>query len=185
MDELCEKLGLDPLEFRLLNGAKEETGSPTGRSTADRLPGNRAGRQAHRITRRRWQVRIAVAGGSGFWFNGGGKSSALASVNEDGTISLVEGSVDIGGSRTSISMQLAETLSIPVSDVKPLVGDTDSVAYTEGTYGSRTTFATGWAVYELGLKLKQQLIERAAEYWEIDPSEVTYAMASSRPATGA
>ena len=54
---------------------------------------------------------------SGFWFNYGGKSSASASVNADGTVSLVEGSVDIGGTRTSIAMQLAETLGIPAEDV--------------------------------------------------------------------
>jgi len=58
--------------------------------------------------------------------------------------------------------------------VKPMVGDTDAVAYTEGTYGSRTTFATGWAMYELGLALKRQLCERAAELWEIAPEEVAY-----------
>jgi CO/xanthine dehydrogenase Mo-binding subunit len=86
------------------------------------------------------------------------------------------GSVDIGGgTRTAIAMQLAETLGIPVEDVKPRMADTDSVGYTEGTYGSRTTFATGWAAYELGQSLKRQLIERAAQLWEVSPEQVTYA----------
>ena len=35
-----------------------------------------------------------------------------------------------------------------------MVADTDAVGYTEGTDGSRTTFATGWAVYELGQDLR-------------------------------
>ena len=96
---------------------------------------------------------------SGFWGNYGGKSSASASLNPDGTISLVEGSVDIGGSRTAIAMQLAETLGIPVEMIRPMVGDTDSVGYTEGTYGSRTTFATGWAVYELGKSLIREMTQ--------------------------
>jgi CO/xanthine dehydrogenase Mo-binding subunit len=69
-------------------------------------------------------------------------------------------------------MQLAETLGISATDVKPLVADTDAVGYTEGTYGSRTTFATGLAVYELGQKLKQQLMERAAQHWEVEPAQV-------------
>jgi CO/xanthine dehydrogenase Mo-binding subunit len=85
------------------------------------------------------------------------------------------GSVDIGGSRASIAMQLAETLGISAADVKPLVADTDAVGYTEGTYGSRTTFATGWAAYELGQSLKRQLIERAARLWEVEAERVTYA----------
>ena len=99
---------------------------------------------------------------AGYWGNYGGKSSASASVNGDGTISLIAGSVDIGGTRTSLAMQLAETLGIPAEDVRPSVADTDSIGYTEGTYGSRTTFATGWAVYESANRLKEILIERAA-----------------------
>ena len=64
---------------------------------------------------------------TGFWFNCGLKSSASATVNYDGSVSLVQGSTDIGGSRVSLAMQLAETLGIGSEDVKPSVGDTDSV----------------------------------------------------------
>jgi CO/xanthine dehydrogenase Mo-binding subunit len=112
---------------------------------------------------------------TGYWGNYGGSSCASAVVNSDGTVILTEGSVDLGGSRASLAMQLAETLEIPVEEIKPLVADTDSVGYTEGSYGSRTTFATGWAVYKLGQNLKQQLIERAAWLWEISPEQISYA----------
>jgi CO/xanthine dehydrogenase Mo-binding subunit len=114
---------------------------------------------------------------AGAWSNYGGKSSASASVNRDGSVNLVEGSVDIGGSRASIAMQLAETLGIPMESIHPVVADTDSVGYTEGTYGSRTTFATGWAVYELGKRLLELLCERAAQVWdaEAEAEEVSYA----------
>lgn len=184
VDELAEKLGMDPIEFRLLNGAKEgdrrvsgsaykrigylETlqaakesdhyKSPRFDNAQRRLPGPRAGR--------------GVA--SGYWGNYGGKSSASASVNEDGTVSLLEGSVDIGGTRTSLAMQLAETLGIPAEDVRPVVADTDSIGYTEGTYGSRTTFATGWAVYETAKGLIEKLKERAAIFWEVEKDKVQF-----------
>lgn len=184
VDELAEKLGMDPIEFRLLNGAKEgdrrvsgsaykrigylETlqaakesdhyKSPRFDNAQRRLPGPRAGR--------------GVA--SGYWGNYGGKSSASASVNEDGTVSLLEGSVDIGGTRTSLAMQLAETLGIPAEDVRPVVADTDSIGYTEGTYGSRTTFATGWAVYETAKGLIEKLKERAAILWEVEKDKVDF-----------
>jgi xanthine dehydrogenase molybdenum-binding subunit len=69
-------------------------------------------------------------------------------------------------------MQLAEGLGIPAEDVRPAVADTDSVGYTEGTYGSRTTFATGWAVYELGKALSEKLVQRAAVLWEVKPEQV-------------
>ena len=69
-------------------------------------------------------------------------------VNSNGTVHLVEGSTDIGGTRTSIAMQAAEVLGIPAEDILPEVADTDSVGFTSVTGGSRTTFATGWAAYD-------------------------------------
>jgi CO/xanthine dehydrogenase Mo-binding subunit len=93
----------------------------------------------------------------------------------------VEGSVDIGGSRTSISMQLAETLGIPAADVKPLVADTDAVGYTEGTYGSRTTFATGLPSTLSWVKSSNSTMERAAQHWEVEPAQVKARTACLRP----
>src|SRR5207244_11685362 len=93
--------------------------------------------------------------------NGTGPSSALAMVNPDGTVSLVEGSPDIGGTRASVSQQLAEVLGIPVEDVHPTVGDTDSIGFTSTTGGSGVTFKTGWAAYEAAQDIKRQMRERA------------------------
>ena len=64
---------------------------------------------------------------SGFWFNVGLRSSVNVSVQPDGTVNLIEGNTDIGGTRASLAMQLAETLGIAYEDVKPTVVDTDSV----------------------------------------------------------
>ena len=176
IDELSEKLGMDPIEFRLNNGSKEGDRRVDGTVFArigyletlqaakdcphyqSPLPGSNSGR--------------GIA--TGFWFNYGGKSSASASVNNDGTVNLLEGSVDIGGTRTSLAMQLAETLGIPAEDVRPIVADTNSIGYTEGTYGSRTTFATGWAVYETANGLKEKLMERAAILWEVEAKQVQF-----------
>src|SRR5205823_2599000 len=108
------------------------------------------------------------------WFNAGLKSSATASVNADGTVSLVEGSTDIGGTRTSIAMQLAEALGIQAADVKPVVADTDMVGYTDVTGGSRVTFATGYAADEAAQDIKRQLIDRAARLWEVPEEQVSY-----------
>lgn len=99
----------------------------------------------------------------GFWFNGGNESSAYANVNADGTVSPVLGSVDIGGQRASLAMQLAETLGIEVAQVRPLVVDADLVGFTATTGGSRTTFASGWAVYEAAHDIRRQPEERAAQ----------------------
>jgi CO/xanthine dehydrogenase Mo-binding subunit len=111
---------------------------------------------------------------SGFWFNAGLKSSVSATVNADGTVSLLEGSTDIGGTRTSIAMQLAETLGIAAEDVHPTVMDTDSIGYTDVTGGSRVTFATGIAAVEAAKDIQCQLIGRAAMLWDVEPAELRY-----------
>ncbi len=175
IDEICEQLGMDPLQFRLLNGAKE------GDRKADGLPYPRIGyletveaamKHEHYQTPLKGPNRgRGVA--SGYWFNVGLQSSAIISVNADGTVSLVEGSTDIGGTRTSVAMQAAEVLGIAAEDVRPVVGDTDSVGYTDVTGGSRVTFATGWAAYEAAQDVKRQMIERAAKIWGVSPEEVT------------
>jgi xanthine dehydrogenase molybdenum-binding subunit len=176
VDELCEKLGIDPLEFRLRNGVEQGDRRVDG-PVYPRIGYLEVLEAAKAHPHYKAPLEGANRGrgvAAGFWFNYGGKSSASASVNGDGTVNLVEGSVDIGGTRTTIAMQLAETLQIGVSEVKPMVGDTDSVGYTEGTYGSRTTFATGWAAYELGKAIIERLKQRAAELWEVEPDRISY-----------
>ena len=189
VDELAERLGVDPLEFRTRNGARE------GTRRADGIVYPRIGMietveaaKAHShysspldSTGQRISEPASVPGtkrgrgvASGFWFNIGLKSSATASVNADGTVSLVEGSTDIGGTRTSVAMQLAEALGIRAEDVRPVVGDTEIVGYTDVTGGSRVTFATGWAAFEAAQDIKRQMITRAAEIWKVPPEDVTY-----------
>ena len=111
---------------------------------------------------------------AGAWYNDSGPASAVASVNPDGTVSLVEGAPDIGGSRAAMAMQLAEVLGISAEEVKPSIGDTDSIGFSSGAGGSGVTFKMGTACYEAGLDIKRQIVERAARIWEVDPADVEY-----------
>jgi CO/xanthine dehydrogenase Mo-binding subunit len=176
IDEVCEKLKLDPLEFRTRNGAREGTRRVDG-PVYPRI-GMVETVEAIRNSEH-WKSPLTGANrgrgvATGFWFNIGLKSSVAANVNADGTVSLIEGSTDIGGTRTSIAMQLAETLGIRAEDVTPSVVDTDSVGYTDVTGGSRVTFATGWAAYEAALDIQKQMVERAAQIWDIPVAELSY-----------
>ncbi|MBI2885607.1 MAG: xanthine dehydrogenase family protein molybdopterin-binding subunit [Chloroflexi bacterium] len=176
VDELAEKLGLDPIAFRMKNSAREGTRRIDGPifgviGALDCLEAARASDH--------WSSRLegpnrgrGVA--SGFWFNIGLQSSCTISVNADGTVNLVEGSADIGGTRASIAMQAAEVLCLRAEEVKPTVADTDSIGYTQVTGGSRTTFATGWAAYEAAHDVLRQMKERVAKIWEANPADVTY-----------
>src|SRR5436190_3575456 len=80
---------------------------------------------------------------SGFWFNAGGESSATVNVNEDGTVVVVTGHPDVGGSRASMVNIVAEMLGIDYRQVQALVGDTSVIGFSVLTGGSRVTFAAG------------------------------------------
>ena len=110
----------------------------------------------------------------GFWFNFGMQSSATINVHESGKLSILTGSPDIGGSRASMALMAAETLGIPLADIKPLVVDTDSVGFNDMTGGSRTTFATGWAVIKAAEVIIEECKSRAAAIWELDVAEVEW-----------
>jgi len=176
VDELSEQLKIDPLEMRLRNAAREGTLQSHG------VPHPKIGyAETVEAALRSEHYRSELSGpnrgrgvASGYWLNVGLTSSAVARVNADGTVSLVEGSTDIGGTRTSVAMQLAEVLEIAAEDVLPTVGDTESVGFTEVTGGSRVTFATGWAAYEAGQALRRQLAEQAAKLWKVPAETVEY-----------
>jgi CO/xanthine dehydrogenase Mo-binding subunit len=170
IDELAEKLGLDPLEIRRINGAKEGDRQVHGPA----FPRIGYVETVHAaLEHEHYQTPLegpnrgrGVA--SGFWFNVGFQSSVVINVNSDGTVSLVEGSTDIGGTRASVAMQAAETLGIPYDDVRPSVVGTDGVGYTDVTGGSRTTFATGYAAYEASRDVIRQMKERLAQRWNTE-----------------
>ena len=176
VDELAQMLNLDPLEFRLMNASKEGTRRVDGPvfpviGNVECLEAAKESKQYQKPLEGPYRGR-GVA--SGFWFNIGFQSSCAISVNADGTINLVEGSTDIGGTRASIAMQAAEVLGIPAEDVHPSVADTESIGYTAMTGGSRTTFASGWAAYESAQSIVKQMTDRAASIWDVAVDDVEF-----------
>ena len=176
IDQLSEKLSMDSIEFRLKNASREGTRQAAG--PINPRIGNVEMLQAalehpHYATLLEGPNRgRGVA--SGGWFNASGPASAVASVNPGGTVSLVEGSPDIGGSRVAMAMHVAEVLGVTPEEVKPAVGDTDSIGYSSGAGGSGVTFKTGWACYEAAQDIARQMVDRAARIWEVDSKDVEY-----------
>ena len=173
VDELALKLGMDPLDLRLKNASTEGTRRPDGTvfpriGCVEVLEAMKNHPHYSAPLGENQGRGVAV----GYWFNVGFESSVNIAVNADGTITLVEGSTDIGGSRASIAMQAAEVLGIPAESVRPSVVDTDSVGFTAVTGGSRTTYATGWAAYDAALDVKSQMIARAATIWDVDADSI-------------
>ena len=180
IDELARQLDVDPIALRLQNAAKEGTRRVGG--AANPLIGTVEVLHAiEESPQYRSELNESDSGAkrgrgvaAGFWFNGGGESSGYAMLNADGTVHLATGSVDIGGQRASLAMQFAETMGMAYRDVDSQVADTESIGFTGVTGGSRTTFATGWAVYQAALDMRRQLEERAAKIWDVDAAEVSY-----------
>ena len=176
IDEICAQLNLDPIEFRLLNAAKEGTRRIEG------LVARRIGLvECLEAARNHDHYKAKLENGNsgrgvacGYWPNRGFQSSVIMTVNFDGVVSLIMGSVDIGGTRASIAQQTAETLGIAYEDVKPTIVDTDSIGYTFITGGSRTSFATGLAAIDAAEDIKSQMVSRAAKIWDTSEDDVEY-----------
>ena len=175
MNELAEKLAMDPIDLRLLNAAKAGTQTLYGPKLKE--VGLVQCLQAAK-TSEQYQTVLASGEGrgvaAGFWFNIGGQSSVIINMNSDGTGTILEGSPDIGGSRASMQMMAAEELGIPLDRLNPIVTDTEHVAYNATTGGSRTTFATGMAVVEACQDVVAQLKSRAAAMWNVTSEQVDW-----------
>jgi xanthine dehydrogenase molybdenum-binding subunit len=172
--ELCEIIGMDPMEFHLLNVSREGTRRPDG-PVFPRV-GNEACLLAIKGSAH-FQSTLTPSSGSklrgrgmasGYWNGIGNKSSVSINVNEDGLVSLVEGNPDIGGTRTTIAMQAAEVLGLAAEDVHPSIGDTDTIGYSDLTAGSRTTYAVGTAAIEAARMVIDEMKKRVAMIWETE-----------------
>ncbi len=182
MDELASKIGMDPIDFRLKNAAKEGTKAAYGPQFGpigfvETL--EEAKRHPHYNAPLGPNQGRGVA--SGFWFNVGGETCATININEDGTAQVVVGTPDIGGSRASMAMMAAEELGIDLDKVRPVVGDTDSLGFTFLTGGSRVTFSSGLAVIESAQEVVRELRERAARIWDIPVEAVEWDDGYARP----
>src|SRR3984957_14892053 len=183
IDDLALKLGIDALTLREKNAAKNGTKThygPTHQNIGFTAVLDAVKSHPH------WKSPLKEGQGrglaTGFWFNIGGESTAQVHVNEDGSVTAATGSPDIGGSRASIGMMVAEALGVPAERVRTVVADTASIGFTFLTGGSRVTFATGMAATQAAEKVVEQLKSRAAQIWDIPVEAVEWKDGQAFPA---
>ncbi|HID07975.1 MAG TPA: xanthine dehydrogenase family protein molybdopterin-binding subunit, partial [Armatimonadetes bacterium] len=104
----------------------------------------------------------------GEWHHIVGASAAYVMLNQDGTVQVVTGSVDLTGTNTLFAQIVAEELSVPINAITVTVGDTDTVPFHHLTAGSRTTYATGTAVRRAARVARQKILAIAATELGVD-----------------
>jgi len=177
-DDLADKVGMDRLEFRILNALEHDTPTVTGQVLGEGV-GIRACFEALRA---RWAAARAEAadfnaqapgplrrgvGVAGMWYGCGNTSlpnpsTVRIGLRRDGRIALHQGAVDIGqGSNTIVTQICADALGAPVAHFDLISGDTAITPDCGKTSASRQTFVTGKAAYLAGTQLREEILKRA------------------------
>lgn len=188
LDKTAEKLGIDPVEMRLKNIMT------TGDMTINELDMSSLGmKECVEAVRdgSDWKNKKGklpkgkgIGAACGFFVSGAGypiyrsdtyHSTVVIKISEDGGVATVlTGSAEIGqGSDTTMAMIAAETLGIPLENVRVVSGDTD-LSVDLGAYSSRQTLMTGHATKEAAEQVKARITEFLADAMECDASTITF-----------
>jgi CO/xanthine dehydrogenase Mo-binding subunit len=190
VQELCQQLGMDPLQFRRINALRE--GDPNllrGRWPRIGLLECLEQIEQHPLWVQREQARqeapgegrdksappgwkIGIGAAVGGWPGGTEPAAALCRLEQDGTFTVVVGSVDISGSDASLALIAAEELSLPAEAVNMTHDNTDSMPYSGLSAGSKTTYTVGSAVLAAARDARSQLFAIAADMLEASTEDM-------------
>lgn len=175
IDELAGKVGMDAVDFRIRNAAQEGTKAsygpvygPIGIGPTLEAVKN------HPHMKAPLGKNQGRGMACGFWFNFGGQTCVDLNIGMDGTVSLAVGTVDVGGSRASLSLVAAEELGIDYAHVRAVIADTSTLGYNDMTDGSRGTFSSSMATISAARNAIKTLRERAAQMWDISVEDVAW-----------
>jgi CO/xanthine dehydrogenase Mo-binding subunit len=173
MDALAEELGIDPVEFRILNANKPGTVTPQGIRITTCEMRECLRRAAQEIG---WKGRGMAGpnrgiGFAAFFHVGGGARvyrsdgcGTILTVDDFGLVTVITGSTDLGtGSDTAIAQIVAEELGIPVQNVRVVNDDASIRPWDVGTHASRATFVAGNSALLAARKAKEIILNAAAE----------------------
>jgi CO/xanthine dehydrogenase Mo-binding subunit len=175
IDELAERLGLDPLELRMRNAP--EPGDPRIDGSTWPPIGLRETLEAAR-DHPLWQRRLDQPPGEGVGLAAGlypgGKMGAAATIrmDADGGFTIVTGYVDVSGTNTSIASIAAEVLGVPADQVRITAGDSGVAPQSGVSGGSMVTYCLGSAVFAAAQDARDQLLRIGSRELELEPDEL-------------
>jgi CO/xanthine dehydrogenase Mo-binding subunit len=181
IDEIAEKLQIDPIELRIKNAFKEGDCWLGGRtiSSASLVECLERVRDESGWSKKRKSLcssgseghRCGLGVSSVVYTCAYSSTSAILRLLDDGSISVATGAVDIGqGSDTAITQMCAAALGLPLEAVQFIQPDTDAVPYNSGTNASRITYMLGHVIAQATDDIKDQLFEHAAALLNSDVS---------------
>ena len=184
MDMVAKEIGMDSVDFRLKNVAREGTRAPYGpiygpigiEATLEAV-------RDHPHMKAKLKKNQGRGVACGFWFNIGGQTCTDLNIGTDGTVNLTVGTVDVGGARASLAMIAAEELGVPYDRVRVNIGDSASLGHNDTTEGSRGTFSSGMATIFAARDAIDVMKERAAKMWDIPVEDIVWENGVAR-ATG-
>ncbi|MDE2445165.1 MAG: xanthine dehydrogenase family protein molybdopterin-binding subunit [Alphaproteobacteria bacterium] len=181
VDEVARAIGMNPVDFRIKNAAKEGTKSSYGPVYGPIGIGptlEAAKNHPHMKAPLAKDTGRGMA--CGFWFNFGGQTCVDMNVTPDGNVTVAVGTIDVGGSRASLALVVAEELGVPYDAVRVVVADTSTLGHNDMTDGSRGTFSSSMAAVFATRNAIKTLRERAAKTWEIPLDEVVWEDGAAR-----
>jgi CO/xanthine dehydrogenase Mo-binding subunit len=180
MDIIAEKLGMDPIELRLLNANHPGDVTSQGMRITTcsmeetlKLAAREIGwTGTHRAGKKRgigFSTLFHVAGGARVYKSDG--CGAMIRVDDFGKVTVSVGTTEIGtGSDTSIAQIVAEELGVPLSKIEIINKDTSLKPWDVGTHASRATFIGGNAALLAAKDAKKQILSIASKEFLEDPS---------------
>ena len=202
MDDIAHELGMDPLEFRLQNVAEDGdlmgNGDPWpsigARQCLERLREHPAWQNRNASATERTENSEAgelktsvssvssVANGSnimegvgialGGWPCGMSPAAAVCRVDNDGTVRVEVGSVDISGVNSTFVLVAAEILGVSPDQVEIVQGDTTTGPFAGPSGGSQTTYSVSGAVASAAREVRERLLELAADEFEASAADL-------------
>jgi CO/xanthine dehydrogenase Mo-binding subunit len=177
VDALAREIEMDPIDFRLRNVSGEgyvQANDVSLPKVGFRQVLEASREHPHWMSPRPSGPNQGRGVAVGFWRNNQNTSTCEVHVNQDGTVGVVMGAIDISGTRTALQQIAAEELNVDGADVRVEIGDTQTAPFNATSAGSRITYSSSNALHLACQDVIEKLRSRAAKIFGVDSTEVEF-----------